>query len=405
MPPEEHRPLPVIVKLKSQKMREVVTLDLRDGLNPPEAALLAVMTNPYIVSIREKKGQLLPQLITAGVLPPPRIEAGKGGVADSWLPTKRRKLLKVTASRLMAASPDGQLELESAWLEWQAGEAARLFLYRKLNSRRVINLLRQISKVYKEIYKTTSKAEYKERYAKQRAIAKLGYRKMKKTGRQEEKELSSNRRGLNHALGLQTNIDSALEPGVAFNISAAVPGAKELMLNLQNGRIDFMALQSGIASKNLEFMNYILSRFNPIYISIQAKTEAQWLDANGYGVYMAFPLFETGHGVAPLVPTNGKLLAKNYSQRVNAANSQIPRLVKGIGLISTEIERIDKILPDLQKAASPDKGEKSPVEKLLKKKTFLAVSLLRTRLLRKLMDAGLALEAASGTIIFEAQAR
>ncbi len=394
--------MPVIVKLNMQEKREALTIDLRDGLNASEAALLAVITNPYLVEIREQKGQLLPQLIRAGVLAPPRIETGKARVAETWLPTKRLKSLKVTASRLQLAPAHNQMELESAWLEWQAEEAARLYLYRKINSRRIIDLLRQIGKVYKEIYKATSKAEYKERYAKEHATARTGYRKMKKSGKVERKELNRSRVGLNHALGLRTNIDPVLERGLNFNIPDVIPTAKELIANMKSSRIDLMALQRGINSRNLELMNYIRSRFNAIYISIDAKTEADWLSARGPGVYMVFPLFETGKGLIPIVPTNGKLLAKNYKHRMKEVSFQIPRLVKGLTVLRTELERVDNSLPALKKTAEETSADKSPVESLLDKKTFLAVSLLRLRLLRKLMDAGIALEIASGSIIFEA---
>ncbi len=69
--PVEVRPIPVTIKNKAKNMREAFTLDLKDGLNVREAALLAVITHPYLVSVRNNKGLKIPQLINSGLLPPP----------------------------------------------------------------------------------------------------------------------------------------------------------------------------------------------------------------------------------------------------------------------------------------------------------------------------------------------
>ncbi|MFQ5428233.1 MAG: hypothetical protein ACE5EZ_04540 [Thermodesulfobacteriota bacterium] len=384
-------------------MREAFTLDLGNGLNAGEAALLAIITHPYIKSIREKKGLKMPQLINSGQLKPPRIAVSDESVAAPWFPRERVQLLKETADRLSGAPVYEQMELESAWLEWQASEAARLALYRKVNSKEIIDLLRQIEKLYKEIYKTTSKAEYREeeKYQEMRATARLGYRKMKKSGKVERKELSISRADLNHALSLPTNIDTPLEDNVTFTWPGTIPSAKELTRNLSLRRLDLLAFKKGIDEKNLELMGYIRSRFNVVNISILADKKEHWLDTAATGVYMIFPLFTENHGVAGLMSTNGELFTKNYKHRLKVATLQISRLVEGMTFIAGELERIDATLPALQKEAEAGRGENSPVAALQKKKTLLAVRLLRLRLLRKFLDTGFALEIASGTRIIE----
>ncbi|MFQ5353536.1 MAG: hypothetical protein ACE5DR_01190, partial [Thermodesulfobacteriota bacterium] len=242
---------------------------------------------------------------------------------------------------------------------------------------------------------------YKEQYREMRATARLGFDKMKKAGKAERKALSASRAELNHALSLPTNFNVPIESGVAFTWPETIPSEKELIRNMPFRRIDFIALQGGIAEKNPELMNYILSRFNAINVSLMADTKAQWLVAGAPGVYITFPLFGANHGVADMRATNDELLTKNYKNRLKVATLQVSRLSNGLAFIIGELQRIDSILPAVTQDAREHADKKSPVMALQKQKTLLAVRLLRLRLLRKLMDTGFALEIASGTRIFE----
>lgn len=397
--PEKIKARSIVIDVPVKRESELFTLDVRDGLNAEEAALLAVITYPYIVSLREQKGESYPQLIKSGVLPPPRIVLSAEGAPPSWLPEDRRLLLKKSTASLARGGVVGRLELESAWLEWQASTAARLYIYRKMNSRRIIDLLRQIKKVYKDIYKAAGEPENKKLYSKARATARLGYKKMVWALKKERIELSESRVGLNHALGLPTNVDVMLESGLTFPEPEALLSVKTLIDGITHERIDFLAMQKGIAENNKEEMSYINSKFNVIYLFITVKKKEDWLNAAVGGPYISFPLFKTNHGDSPPIATDVTLLAKSYIHRVKASKSQITRLVDGITLISAELQKIEKTLPGLSKDSS-DGGVKSPIVRLQNKKRLLAVRLLRLRLLRKLMDSGIALEIASGKRIF-----
>ncbi|HEY9074430.1 MAG TPA: TolC family protein, partial [Desulfobaccales bacterium] len=50
-----------------------VNFDLRDGLSPDEAAVLAVIANPQLRALRDQKGLAQAQLIQAGILPNPQV--------------------------------------------------------------------------------------------------------------------------------------------------------------------------------------------------------------------------------------------------------------------------------------------------------------------------------------------
>ena len=50
-----------------------VDFDLRGGLSPDQAAILAVIANPDLRALRDKKGIAQAQLLQAGILPNPQV--------------------------------------------------------------------------------------------------------------------------------------------------------------------------------------------------------------------------------------------------------------------------------------------------------------------------------------------
>ena len=103
-----------------------LTIDINDGLSPDEAAVIAILANPILRAIRDRRALADAQLLQAGLLPSPQLSASlepvTGGVtADtftgysygvSWdlnaLITRRAKLDSVQASR-------SAVELDVAW--------------------------------------------------------------------------------------------------------------------------------------------------------------------------------------------------------------------------------------------------------------------------------------------------
>ena len=65
--------IPIKAELIHHPLLRPVNFDLRDGLSPDEAAILAVIANPKLRALRDQKGLAQAQLIQAGILPNPTI--------------------------------------------------------------------------------------------------------------------------------------------------------------------------------------------------------------------------------------------------------------------------------------------------------------------------------------------
>src|SRR5665648_461618 len=118
-----------------------VNFDMRDGLSPDEAAILAVIANPQLRALRDQKGLAQAQLIQAGILPNPQFSysldlpmagATQGTVKAYGLGLSWDIVSLLTRGAKMAAAQNQAqaVDLEVAWQEWQVAQAARLQVYR-----------------------------------------------------------------------------------------------------------------------------------------------------------------------------------------------------------------------------------------------------------------------------------
>ena len=384
-------------KRRTRPMRVV----LSDGLDPSEAAVLAAVLNPIARRCREALGLGLPALVEWGVLPVPVLEKQEveETAEGAWLSREDRLLLAGQAARARRTAPAAEVDLEAAWYEWQSMEAARLFLYRRANARETIRTLREIQRLYRDIYKATSRGPYAGRYSREHSVARRGYEKMKGSIREAEKDLSAARVGLAHAMGLPTHLEVPVQNGVEFTPPRTLPDLKGLKDGADRGRMDLMALQDGIMKKDPALMGYIYSRFEGMGVLVMGRKKEEWLDARRPAVLLDFPLLRKKTIGPPLEATNGRALFKEYKRRLGALRALLPRLYEGAGYLMDEISKIEVTMPSLAREAEKAAGGPDPVRALERKKTLYAVRLLRLRLMRKLMDTLLAMEISSGRVI------
>src|SRR5438046_5145213 len=122
---------------------EQLSVDLRRGIGPDDAATIALYSNPALRAIRDRRGLAAAQLIQAGILPNVIVAYARdyvtgGNTAGTttgysfsagWEFSPLVPFLpKQTAARKNLASVD----LDIAWQEWQIAENARTGVYRVL---------------------------------------------------------------------------------------------------------------------------------------------------------------------------------------------------------------------------------------------------------------------------------
>src|SRR5205823_11955083 len=122
---------------------EQLSVDLRRGIGPDEAAAIALYSNPALRAFRDRRGLAAAQLVQAGILPNPVVSYSRdyvtgGNTAGTttgynfsagWEVSALIPFLpKQTAARKNFRSVD----LDVAWQEWQIAVSARTAIYRVL---------------------------------------------------------------------------------------------------------------------------------------------------------------------------------------------------------------------------------------------------------------------------------
>src|SRR5207244_1467358 len=143
--PMQGAPIETMLRIPASRFqnrsREQLSIDLRRGIGPDDAATIALYSNPALRAIRDRRGLAAAQLVQAGILPNPVVSYSRdyvtgGNTAGTttgynfsagWeLSSLIPFLPKQTAARRNFRSVD----LDVAWQEWQVALNAGTAVYR-----------------------------------------------------------------------------------------------------------------------------------------------------------------------------------------------------------------------------------------------------------------------------------
>jgi outer membrane protein TolC len=229
-------------------------IDGRDGFTPDEIALMTVIVSPRLRALRDQRGVAQAQVVQAGLLPNPQLgysldqQLGNsdptlingGSLGLSWEVTS---LLSYRDRLAAARSTASALDLDIAWQEWQAAQAARLAAYRVISLESRLPLARE------------SEQELADALALARRAHALGHKTTSdlaatteaRSAAQDvrfalEQELTSQRLSLNLALNQPADAPLKLKPGaIPPELPAGAASASDLLAGLEKRRLDLAA--------------------------------------------------------------------------------------------------------------------------------------------------------------------
>src|SRR4029434_5376156 len=117
-----------------------IEFDIRNGLSPDEAAILAVIANPKLRAIRDQRKIAAAQLLQAGLFANQQFSYALGvptggatqGTVNAFNYSFSWEITSIISrdSKIAAARADAvSVDLDVAWQEWQAAQAAKLHVY------------------------------------------------------------------------------------------------------------------------------------------------------------------------------------------------------------------------------------------------------------------------------------
>src|SRR5213593_150984 len=123
------------------RSREQLSIDLRRGIGPDDAATIALYSNPALRAIRDRRGLAAAQLIQAGILPNPVVSYARDFVTGGSTAGTRdgysfsagwefSALIPFLPKQTAARKNFQSVDLDVAWQEWQIAVNARMAVYR-----------------------------------------------------------------------------------------------------------------------------------------------------------------------------------------------------------------------------------------------------------------------------------
>lgn len=332
-------------KLAPGARREVV-LDDRDGLSADEAAILAVDQNPRLRVVRAERGIEQAELITAGVLPNPRLDASlefpvSGPDADvlgygagiSWNVTP----LISRSARVSAAHENlVAVDLDIAWQEWQVAQAARLHTIRAVCLERRAALARELEQTWQRRLEGLRQALAQgaltalEVTGAERAHADARVRRL-----ELEQQTVAERAELNRALGVDPSKEIALD--VSFHPADAHPNVDALLAELPQRRLDLLALQHAHRSRDERLRAATLAQFPPVEIGFNTHREVDRDGSVGIALLIELPFFDRNQAAVAQERARSTQVAAEYAARLLEARSDVVRASKEWAIVREQL--------------------------------------------------------------------
>ena len=347
------------LKIRASKFKHPiltpVPIDLSNGLSPDEAAVIAVIANPRLRVIRDEKALANAQLFKAGLLPNPQLSASlevptggaTGGTLNAYgfqLDWDIRALITRNARVSGAKAHQGSVNLSVAWQEWQAAEAARLDWIRAFYLKKKVRLLEKSAGEFKKNLEIVTKAvKVGSQTAMDLAAAKTSYQKARLRLTRAREEYDQARITLNRTMGFPP---SRIIPLQAISIPQAwfKPDVASLLKNLEDRRLDLVALKLGYKSQEEAVRAAVLSQFPRIGIGIVHARDTGNVITTGPTLTLELPFFNRHQGQIAIARAARKKLFDEYIARLYDARVKIVSLSKQIDATVSRIREIQKAI-------------------------------------------------------------
>ncbi len=278
---------PIIAPLK---------IDLLDGVSPDEAAVLAVLNNPSLRAVRNERTLADAQLLQAGLLPNPEFSfefetptggdtAGTANAYGLGLSWDMASLLVRSANVQRAGAHRAAVEMDIAWQEWQTAGQARAAVVQLATLQEQIALQEEAQQhVENNVELIREAVAGGARTAKDLSAAQAQSRKAYAALLDLRKQAAQQRLQLNRLLGLPPEYEVHLSDAMELPSSFEPPAASELLADIEQRRLDLVALRRGYDSQESAVRAAILNQFPKLTFGPTAGRDIENVDTAGFGI-------------------------------------------------------------------------------------------------------------------------
>jgi len=347
--PAEAEVLQVGAETLNHPILRPLALDLKDGLSPDEAAVIAVLNSPDLRAARDERAVAEAEVLQAGILPNPVRTfnydfVSFGSTAGEFNPWAFGLEWEVTAlisrkAKVRAAKAHRKaVDLDIAWKEWQTAEAAKTVVYKLYGLQAQVALAEENERRLSENLALVRKAVAAGQMTgvdEAAAQAALDQALAKKLGLQEQGHLQ--RLALNRIVGMPATTEFVLEKGFELPAHLDPPTADELLKGIEDRRLDLVALHRGYESQEASVRVAVLEQFPRITVGVNVSRDNSKVGTIGPAVTADLPIFDRNQGKIATEKATRQLLFDEYVNRVFEARSDIANLLATIETVNLEI--------------------------------------------------------------------
>lgn len=380
-------------------------VDPARGIDPTDAAILAVLNSPDLAARRAAAHVSAAQVFSAGLLPDPQVVLSADipdhprGLVTAYgiTPTIDLTALITHSAALKAAKATArQANLDVLWSEFSIAQQARQYAITALIDGQKAAVLAQID------------AELSER-ARQSALA-LSRRDVTATVAgadlaariDADVQLAATRRDAEKARG-QLNALIGLSPSVRLTlIDDAGPydpdpaALQSALASLPHRRPDLLALQAGYESQNANLRKAILMQFPLLNLGYSRQRDTSAILTSGIAATVTLPIFNRNQGDIAVQNATREQLAREYQARLDQGAADVAQAEADLSAERADLDRLEADVPRLEaeaRRARPAfaKGDVDSAAYLAIDQSALkaVVALWDARLARRLADIGL----------------
>ena len=252
------------------------------------------------------------------------------------------------AARQAATEVARQTDLDLLWQEWQVVAQARSLFVRVTTAQRLLALLRHQQTLFRTRYERAQRAlENGDLTADQAAAYLAALQDVDKQVNDLERRLTNDRYNLDALLGLAPSVllklvdTTSLQPLDDTQILRALP-------ELPHRRPDLLALQAGYRAQEQRTREAILAQFPALNLALNRARDTSNIDTQGLAITLTLPLLNGNRGgIAVERATRAQLYAE-YQARLDAADSDVRRLLANQKLLETQKAEITRNIAQLE---------------------------------------------------------
>ena len=345
-------------RLRLQPLKTIV-IDARDGFDPDEIAVLAVLNSPELRAKRAAADVNRAQVFNAGLLPDPQITLSADFPATAGASVAYaiagsldiQALLTRSAGVAAAKGTARQADLDLLWAEWQTAQQARQLAWTAMADEARAGVLGRVRDQARSRYGQTRAAMARGDISGATVSADLAVEMDAQAQlTTAEHDAAKARRDLGALLDLAPEVVVPLVPGptpAGYDPAALADAARQVA----DRRPDLLALKAGYAAGDAKLRQAILSQFPLLNVQGNHARDNSDILSNGGAASFALPIFNGNRGHVAIEKATREQLYEEYQARLDATEAEIANAEAELASAQRSVRGLEVSVPQLEALA------------------------------------------------------